>query len=316
MTTGSGVFAQCGFAKESVKNTRATPTQFMGFVQESMRCQQNFIRSASLGGGLRYTPRKAPGTKEVGGSINFELQPETIIDLFELCLGGVAVTSGAGPYSHKFEGGDLATGTFQIVRPDAAGVLRPFDYVGCMVNQWTLTQNPDEYAGLQVELFAYDEVTNQSTASYAPDASPTPLTFQNLTVTPLGGSPVCFDSLTLTGSNGIARNYQSCAADGGRAQIREDGRRTLSGTVTGDFRGLTHYASYLAGTEGAMKVEWSAGASAKVTLDMRVFYTGETPNVGGPSVVKQGIGFEAVVGDGNDDADAITVTVVSTDTNA
>jgi hypothetical protein len=38
--------------------------------------------------------------------------------------------------------------------------------------------------------------------------------------------------------------------------------------------------------------------------------------VDGEGVVKQAIGFEAIVGDGNDDTDAITVTIVSTDSNA
>lgn len=315
MTTGTGIFAQAGFAKEGTKNTRATPTNFVGFVQESLTVNQNFIRSTALGGGLRYTPRKSLGTKEVGGGISFELQPETMIDAFELMLGGTAATTGAGPYTHVFEGGDLASGTFQIVRPMGASNNR-FDFIGSMVNQWTLAQNPGEFASLALDLYSYDMLTNQTAATYAPDASPTPLTFQHLTVSDIDANTRCFDSLSITGANNLERSFKSCATDAGRAVIRENGRRTVTGTVSGDFEDMDAVASYLAGTEGPLEIEWNAGASAIVTLALNVFYTGAVPMVDGEGVVKQAIGFEAIVGDGNDDTDAITVTIVSTDSNA
>lgn len=315
MTVGTGVHAQAGWAKEGTKNTRATPTNFIGFVQESLDCRLGFIRSQALGGDLRHTPRKAPGQKEVGGGINFELQPETMIDLFELMLGGTASTTGAGPYTHVFEGGDLATGTFQIVRPMGSSNNR-FDFIGSMVNQWTLAQNPGEFATLQLDLFCYDMLTNQAAATYAPDASPTPLTFQHLTVSDIDSNTHCWDSLTVTGANNIERSFKSCADDAGRAVIRENGRRSVTGTVSGDFEDMDAVASYLAGTEGALQIEWNAGSSAIVTLDLNVFYTGAVPMVDGAGVVKQAVGFEVVVGDGNDDTDAITVTIVSTDSNA
>jgi hypothetical protein len=315
MTVGTGVYAAAGWAKEGTKNTRAVPTNFIGFVQESLTVNQNFIRSQALGGGLRHTPRKSKGTKEVGGGISFELQPETMIDMFELMLGGTASTTGVGPYTHVFEGGDLATGTFQIKRPMGAS-FNQFDFIGSMVNQWTLAQNPGEFATLALDLFCYDMQTNQTAAAYAPDASPTPLTFQHLTVSDIDANTRCFDSLTITGANNLERSFKSCATDAGRAVIRENGRRTVSGTVSGDFEDMDAVASYLAGTEGALQCEWNAGASAIVTLDLNVFYTGAVPMVDGEGVVKQAIGFEAIVGDGNDDTDAITVTIVSTDSNA
>ena len=316
MTTGTGVHAAAGWAKEVTKNTRAVPTNFIGFVQESLTVNQGFIRSAALGGGLRHTPRKSLGQKEVGGSISFELQPETMIDLFELMLGGAAATTGTTPtYTHVFAGGDLASGTFQVKRPMGAS-NNQFDFVGSMVNQWTLAQNPGEYATLALDLFSYDMLTNQTAATYAADASPTPLTFRHLTVSDIDVNTRCFDSLTLTGANNLERSFKSCATDAGRAVIRENGRRTITGTVAGDFEDMDAVASYLAGTEGALTVAWDAGTSAKVTLALNVFYTGAVPMVDGAGVVKQSIGFEAVVGDGNTDADAITVTIVSTDSNA
>jgi hypothetical protein len=314
MTTGTGVSAQAGFAKEGTKNTRATPTNFLGWIQESLDPNQEFIRSNAITG-TRYTPRKALGPKNPGGGINFELQPETMIDLFELMLGGAAQTTGAGPYTHVFEGGDLATGTFQIVRPMGSSE-QVFDYTGMMVNQWTLAQNPGEYANLQLDLLGYDMLTNQAKATYAPDASPTPLTFAHLTVSDIDSNTPCFDSLTMTGANNVAQQQKSCATLAGRPDVRENGRRTITGTLSGDFADMDAVTSYLAGTEGPLEIEWNAGSSAIVTLAMNAFYTKAVPMVDGLGIVKQGINFEVLVGDGNDDTDAITVTIVSTDSNA
>lgn len=314
MTTGTGTAAFAGFAIEGTKNTRQAPNRWVPITQEALKCEQTFLKSQGLNGGRRYPVRKTKGTKSIAGPVTMELQAETIASALRACLGGTVVTTGAGPYTHTIAGGALPSTTWQIMRPFAGlTTLQPFDYIGCMVNTWTLSQNPNEFGSLQLDMFAYDEVTDQSAGTYAPAATITPLTFQSLTITTPDGA-VCFDSFTLSGTNAIEQSFKSCATDAGRAVIREAGQKSVTGSLQGDFAAITAYSRYLAGTEGPLVIAYNAGASAQLTLTMNVFYTGETPNVTGPGVVKQGIPFEVI--STTSDAAAITAVLINTDTTA
>lgn len=309
MSTGVGTDVAVGFAIETTPNTRIAPDTFVEITQESLRANQSFIMSKGLGGGRRMDRRKILGQKEVGGSVAMEMRTAGLADLLRLSVGGDPTPSGVGPYTRSFVGGgDLPTSTWQVLRPYSPTLTAPFDYTGCMVNQWTLTQNPNEFAQFQAELFGYDELTDQVAATFAPPADLGLLSFQNLTSTTPDGA-VCFDSVTLTGNNSLERNYKVCAADGGLATVRPNGLRTVSGTLAGDFNDMTAYNRYLAGTEGTLTLAYSLSASASLTVAMNVLYTGETPQVSGPGVVKQGIPF--VVLSETSDAAALTVTLVN-----
>lgn len=306
----TGIASQIGWAIEGTPKTRQTPTKFAPFVSESLKCDQGFIRSAGIGAGRRYNRAKAAGNKNVAGGIQWELQAQTMATLLRLCLGGSIVTAGSNPYTHTVAGGALPTATFQVGR---GAIGDPFDYTGCMVNQWTIACNPNEYATIALDLYCYDELTNQSLASYTPAGTITPLTFQSLAITTPDGA-VCFDGFTLTGNNNLEQSFKSCATDAGRATIRENGMRTITGTLNGDFVDMTAYDRYLAGTEGTLEIKLTNGSSAILDIDMTVFYTGETPNVGGPGVVKQSIGFEVI--HATTDATAITAVLTNTDSTA
>lgn len=311
MTTGAGTAAQIGWAIETVSKTRQTPTKFAPFVSETLKTEQAFIRSKGLAAGRRYGRAKAPGTKNVSGGIVMEMQAETIGTLLRAALGGAIVDAGAGPYTHTIAGGVLPTLTIQVLRPFAGlTTLQAFDYTGVTVNQWTISANPNEYAMLSLDTFAYDELTNQTAATYTPAATITPLTFQNVTIATPDGT-VCFDSFTLTGNNAVEQSFKSCATDLGRAVIREAGTRVVSGTLNGDFAALTAYSRYLAGTVGTLTLTLESSAAAKLVITMSVFYTGSTPNVGGPGVVQQGVPFEVI--HATSDATAITAVLTNSD---
>jgi hypothetical protein len=69
----------------------------------------------------------------------------------------------------------------------------------------------------------------------------------------------------------------------------------------------------MAGTEGSMVLAFVSGTSS-LTITMNVFYTGESANVTGPGLVKQGIPFEVI--SGTSDAAAITAVLVNSDSAA
>jgi hypothetical protein len=312
--SGAGIGASFGFAVESTKGTRVTPNRFMPFLQESMQTNQEFIRAKSVSGGRRYGQRKALGSKLPSGSINFEMQPQTTASLLRACFGGSVVTTGSNPYTHTMAGGALPSLTMQILTPQVdTTTTEERDYLGAMVNQWTLACNAGEFATLQLDIMAYDAVINQAAAAYSPAATITPFTFQHLTTTGPDGA-VCIDSVTLSGNNALEHNPKSCATDAGRAYPKEAGQRVITGTLNTDFTNFTAYSRYVAGTEGSLVLLFSAGASASLTITMNIFYTGEDANVSGPGLVKQGIPFEVI--SATSDAAAITAVLVNTDAAA
>lgn len=313
MTTGTGTGASFGFAIETTKGTRVAPNRFTPFLSEGLQANQEFIRSAALSGGRQYGQRKALGSKLPSGPISFELQPQTTASLLRLCFGGSVVTTGAGPYTHTMAGGALPSATMQILTPMVDTVLNEErDYLGAMVNGWTLNCNAGEFVTLDLNVMAFDEVINQAAATYAPAASITPFTFQNLVTTGPDGA-VCVDSVTLTGANGLVHDTKSCTADAGRAYPKPGGPKNVSGTLEVDFTSYTAYSRYIAGTEGALVLAFTSG-TASLTITMNVFYTGSTPNVSGPGLVKQSIPFEVI--SQTSDAAAITAVLVNSDSAA
>ena len=312
MGIGSGVAAQFAFAKESTKNTREVPDHFVEFVQESVQLQIARINRKGKRAGRRVNHGWAAGNQQVGGSVNFELVPESTGELLELCFGGL-VTAGAGPYTHTLTPGDLASFTAQFGRPSSDGTVRPFDYIGCMINSWALSfdaTGDGNMVDFQAEILGREEDTDQSlvAASYPAPTSWTSVQASLL----LAGSAYCVDSATLTGNNNLLLRHQACAADAGKPKITESGMREYGGTLAADFADLTAYNRFKNGTEAALVVTIASGATSLVITE-NVRFDGTTPNVSDDSVLKQELPFVCT---GTSDAAAITAVLTNSDSAA
>lgn len=314
MGIGSGVAAQAAYAKEGTKNTRQAPDHFLEFVQESLRQSIARIPSKGLKAGRRALHGWAAGNRSITGSVNFELAEVSTGELLELCFGGL-VTAGAGPYTHTVTPGDLPSSTWQIGRPDAAGTVRPFDYVGCMVNSWSLgwdASGDGSMVDFQVELFGREELTDQALVEAT---FPTPTRFTSVHASLLlAGSAYCVDSGSITGNNNLEPRHQACAADGPLPKIRESGHRDYGGTLTADFIDLAAYNRFVNGTEAALVVTINAAANAQLVATMNVRFDGDTPTVEGPDVLKQSLPF--VCTSATSDAAAITMVLTNSDSAA
>lgn len=301
---GVGTDLNIGFAIESTADTREAPDTFFEVRQESLMVKQGFIESEGLGSGV-FATEKALAEKEVGGSMSMEFRNAAMADLCRWMFGGDPTPAGSDPYTRAFvEGAAFPTATIQAVKPYAGG-LKPFDFIGAMCSTWTLSQAANQYALLQVQAFARDCLLNQSAATFAPPAAPDLFTAVNLTTTTPDGE-VCFDAVNITGNNAVSRTYRSCA-DGNLAVLQAGGagRPSVTGTLTSDFLDMDAHDRYLAGTEGELTIAYSLGAGKTFSIVANIYYTGESPTVGGPGIVKQGIPFR-VIG-----IDALTATLVN-----
>jgi hypothetical protein len=309
MSVGVGVDVEVGFSVETTQNTRVAPATFVRILQENLKCEQEFIRSAGLGGGRLINRAKAAGNKTVGGSVSFELGTAELEQLFRLVTFLNPTPSGDDPYTRAYAGfgGTPVSGTWGVNRPYGGG-SEYFEYEGSVVNQATLTQNAGEFLTAQLELICYDETTDQTAPTYAPPSDEQLLTFQGVTTT-VFSTAECFDGFSLNINHNLKTTPKACAADAGRATVHRGGMASVTGVLNDDFKDMDHYNRYLAGTEGALVFAWAGADSSSITITMNVFFTGETPSVSGPGEVKQGIPFEVI--SATSDAAAITMTTVN-----
>lgn len=314
MAIGSGVQASMGYAKESVKNTREVPDHFVEHVSEAVVLNQSKVRSSGLAAGRRVLKGFSNGNKSVSGPVSMELVPEGIGELLELCMGGL-VTAGAGPYTHTLTPGDLASGTFQFGRPSTDGTVRCFEYTGAMIESWTLSCDATGDGSMiefSVDLVGQAEDTGQAlaTVSYPTITARWTSVEASLTV---AGSAYCVNSFTLTGANNLDVDHKACAASAGLADIRESGMREYTGTLTADFDDLTQYNRYVGSDESALVITIDDGTSSLV-ITSNVMYTGSTPVVSGPDVLKQESPFECL--SSTSDSAAITMVLTNGDSAA
>ena len=306
---GVGLDVAFGFGIETTPGTRVAPDTFCYITQESLSRNQEFIRNPGLGGGRQILRSKKVGAYNPGGDVSMVFGTAEAANILRWVLGGNPSASGSDPYTRAFAGlGDLPSATLQKVVPYGGG-SQPFDFLGAYCASATFEQSAGEYLSLRASTLAYDVVTDQTAATFAPPSDEQLLTFQDVAVTIRGGSAECFDSFDLTIDNGISGTTKTCAADAGRPSIRQSGMRSVTGTLRDDFKDMNRYNDMVAGTEGALVFTYTGENSSSLTISLNVFFTSETPQVSGPGEVKQGVPFEVL--HPTADASAITFTLVN-----
>lgn len=314
MAIGSGISAQIMVAEEVTWGTAVTTTRGLEFVSESLTRDQERIESEGIRAGqtVMRSDDWTTGAEKVAGSIEVDLTTKNMALLFKH-LFGTPVTAGAGPYTHTFTPGDI-TGkglTVQVGKPDVAGTVQPFTYAGCKVKsvEISCTAGSDEPAKVTVELVAKSETTATALAAASYTASVSILAWVHLVVS-IAGSAVPVRDFSIKFENELKDDrYQ-----GGVATIDEpvqNGLRTIDGSVTIDFSGLTQYARYTGGTEAAMVATFTRGAdSIAITLNAR--FDGETPEVDDRDLIELEVPFMAIA----TGADSTACTVVVTSAEA
>src|SRR5690349_13294881 len=201
MAIGSTIAGQLGFSIETTPGTRIAPTKFLEINSEGLVTGQKFQRRNAIGGGSAINRPQTKIGQEPGGPIVIDAAAETIGSVLKWCL-GTPSTTGAGPYVHTFAWlltNTLPTATVQVGVPDTSGTVRPFDYVGMMVNTWEMSIAPDEYVTFTVDTAGRRVVTDQTLATPTWPTL-TPWTSFHATLSLMGGTE-CFDSLTIRGDN-------------------------------------------------------------------------------------------------------------------
>jgi len=145
-----------------------------------------------------------------------------------------------------------------------------------------------------------------ASASYASGAKPVKFNHGYVTI---GGSAVNVKSATVSMDNGLSVDRRYLGSKN-IAAPKEAALRGYTGSLDVDFDDLTQYNRYLAGDTFALVLGFTVGSySLTITQNSR-YEPGQTPQVGGPGIVGQTLGYKSL---GSTDAAAITAVLVNGD---
>lgn len=323
MAIGAGIGSSIGIAPEVTPGTIVTPTsKWIEYNSESLGMEKVSVQGQGLRGGGLFprSSRRAVTGRNAGGDITLDLATNGLGLLFQAMMGTStsAVLTGTA-YQQVHTPGSLngVSLTVQKLVPEmTTGTLKPFTYNGCKVISWTINFAKDQVPTLALTLDAWDEVT--TTAAGTPSYSTTAQVFSFLgstltiggTVTTAsglasvsGGTPVAIAGVTggtVTGTTGIRAGSDNRYING-KIEQGQDAWRGVTGTINLDFVNRSDvYDLFNADTGAALKLTFATTTaitgSTYPTLEVllpKIFFTGETPKVGGPGVISLSPGFEA-----------------------
>lgn len=317
MATSSGFDSQIGYAVEGTAGTYQAPTKALEHVSESVKLTKERIESKGIKAGRRGSSgRWSAGRQWVEGTIAHELSVASVAPLFRNLFGAVS-TTGANPYTHTFTYGALSEGTFtaQIGRPDLAGTVQPFSYIGCQITKAKLSSRIGENSMFEFDIYGQHEDTGQSLVAASYPSAWSPFNFSHAVLS-LAAAEYEFDDITLEFDSGLRTGrHTHRSTNPARPRISKEANfRTAGGTINGEFISLAAYNRFVNGTEAALSLVWNAGASAQLTIAGNVRFDGETPNVSGADMLPQSLPFKFL--STTSDAAMLTATLVNADSSA
>lgn len=296
---------QFGYAAETTYGTRVAPTRFVDFTEESIQRQVEHRESAGMRAGtiVRRGETQTVADKGANGTVSHEIGLAAFGLLFKHMLRKTpTITQPAvGPSPTVYEqafvlGEEVLSLTAQVGRQGADGTVYPFDYLGTVVEEWTISQELDAYAKLELKLDAKTEKTDQSlaTASYSSERR---LFHDGHLAVTVNGSAFKPRSISLTGNNGLKLDRYFLQGSTLKEQPKPGDWPVLSGTMAGEFTDLTAYSLFTAGTLVPIVFDWVGPIiedayqfELKITLNgCRI--DGETPGTSAPGILDQSVPF-------------------------
>lgn len=325
MAVRSGLAAQLGVATEETYGTYKAPSRFLPFESEGISLEKNYIKTAGLRAGRLSQAKNlhTATTRTVAGDFSTEFFNQGMGILLNQ-LHGETVTptkieeKSAYKQVHKIGTSDPfgKSMTVQVGRPDNAGTVRPFSYLGCKVTEFKVSIDANGVAMLSVSVDGADEVTAESLGSASYSATAAPFDFTQM-VLKAGGSELAY-----------VRNVDISVAIGQnteRYHLGNEGTKDtpivnellgVTASATLEFSGLTDHERYKK-AETTELVLTGTGATIVEALKFKSVFTmpaakqvSSSPVVGGPDVITQDVTFECL-DDGTNPP--LTVEYVSSD---
>lgn len=317
----SAIETQLMTGVETVYGTPVATDRGVIFLDETLELTIERIESAGLRRGSRVQRDDmwGEGARSVTGDINMEVATKGQGRWWHHCLGTVASAqpdAAVNPtvYRHTFTPGKPPVGmTIQVGRPDDNAVVVPFTYHGCKVSSWALEAAVGAFAKLKVSILGEDEDTGAPLATVNYPVGARGLTFVQGTLK-VATTELKVKNFSLQASTPLAEDRYNLGS-ALREDPKENGLRTYTGTLSGDFRGLTAYQRFVSGQTALMELLFqgatiSGALKHELKVSATVRFDGKTPNVGGQGLVQQELPYKVV----DDGTLSIKVEYQTTDT--
>lgn len=360
MALPSGLAGSVGIATEATQGTAQTPDHFMEFNSETGKLGKQTVTGVGLraGGLYQRTTRRVVTHWAPTGGANFDapynglgLWIQHMIGSFgtfsSIVQQGVTTawlqTHTPGPLTGK-------TFTMQVGKPDTSGTVRAFTYVGCKVEDWTLTTELQQFVKFALTIDAWQELTAdnpQGTTAGPALTSPTYTSGaqqfyfrqgtifnsgtlsnsgSNPTITALG-SPVAAANILkaeVKSANGLAKERFFINGNGGsgtagvKGDQLENNFRQITGSLDVEFNSLSAYYDTFAGdTTSTLELIFTGPVIASTfhnqltVLIPNIKFDGESPQVAGPGIINTNMPFHGL---DQETYNPIQIQYMSTDT--
>lgn len=310
MPIPSGLSAQFGTKSETVVGTPVTVDTFYPLLSFDIKNTADRLAVQGIRAGRRTQYGFKKGKQAVGGTLVTELNNKPMANTMTHLLGTV-ITTGAGPYVHTATPGALTGKAFtgQGGIPDITGTVNPFTWNGCKLRSATISASMGQIAQLSRDVFAMSEDADGTPSLTAASflSGIIPFSFVECSITANAVSLGVVSDMSLTIDNGL-NDQRFGLGSATAAEALESGLRSFTGTLNVEFLSMVAYNLYLAGTEFALVFTFSNGTDSLV-ITTNAYYTGETPNVDGPSTLQQSLPF--VCQSSTSDAGCITAVLTN-----
>lgn len=301
----SGLGGQFGVAEETVYGTGVTPTRFYEFNSEGLAVDVGKVESNAIGTGrFQRSDRVKTYIKSAKGPVAIPVLNKGAGLLFKHMLGGVATTGAGANKTHTFTPDAVALQgkslTAQAGRPDITGVSRPFTYLGGKVTDWELAAEVDKGLIVTPTFDFKTALTATALAAASYPAAQEMFIFTEGALT-IGGTAQAVRAASIKGANALNVDRRFIGAANKKEPLA-NAIAEITGQLDCEFEDLTRYAAWVAGTTAALVLTFTLATlipttstpySLTITLPA-IEYSGDTPMIGGPDVVKQASPFRAL----------------------
>lgn len=304
MAIGSGLSAQVGMKKETTYATRVVSDLFFEFESEGGVRQQKALQSQQLRSQRFFPsgPRYINTTRDAQVTLAAEVPNQGFGTIMDLAHGNTVtpVQQGATTaylQTHNLTNDPTKSATIQVGKPSVDGVIRPFEYAGSMLTGINFACAVDDFLKFTATFDSNDEDTAQTlaTASYATNLAG--FNFQQCVVTVNGvvqndttGALAKSISLELSLPRAVERYGLRSAAT--KLKPILNAYSSASGSLGMEFKNLTQYALFTAGTKCPIIFAFTgsdlAGTAIPYAITFTIaqaVFTGTTPAVTGPDIL-------------------------------
>lgn len=187
---GAGISAQLAVKKESVYGTRVVPDQWFEFDSEGGIRNQKFLVSRALRAGRTFqsSARRVATTRDAKMTISGEVPNKNFGTILDLGHGNTVTPVQQGVttaylQTHNWTNDASKSATIQAGKPSVDGTVRPFDYLGAMLETFQLSCSADTWLTFQAGFDCQDVKTDQTLATAAYPTALEGFHFQEATVT-------------------------------------------------------------------------------------------------------------------------------------